>query len=375
MIRKSRLWLVVMLVLALVAAACGSSDDDADDTTPTTAGALAGEGLKMAFIFDGQIDDGGWNMRHNVGAEFVQDALPGAEIVKIEGIDPGAPMQAAMDDFGAQGFDIVVGTTFTQFDAFEVAPNYPNTVFLTQGGFETMPNVGHYEGALEEARYLDGMIAGAMTESNIIGYSGGFPIEGVVRPINTFARGVQETNPDAEVVAVFIDSWFDPPKETQAAESLADNGADVIAMDLNSPATAQAAARKDARFIGYGADQSAYAPDAWLTSFVWNWGPYYLSQAEAVLAGTWEAEVTFLLMKDGIVSRGPVASDVPQSVLDLVAEREAQILDGTFDVMAGPMTDNQGNIVVPAGETVPPSERTACCQWFYENVVGEIPAG
>ncbi len=238
-----------------------------------------------------------------------------------------------------------------------------------------MANVGHYEGALEEARYLDGMIAGAMTESGIIGYSGGFPIEGTVRPINTFARGVQETNPDAKVIAVFINSWFDPPKEQQAAEALADQGADVIAMDLNSPATAQAATRKGARFIGYGANQSAYAPDAWLTSFIWNWGPYYLSQAEAVLDGSWSAEITYSLMNTGIVTLGPIADDVPQNILDLVEERHQQILNGTFDVMAGPMLDNMGNVVVPAGQTVPPSERTLCCQWLYENVEGEITGG
>ena len=393
--RSSRLLGIVLLAFALVAAACG--DDDAVVTAaptaapaattpapaaattqapaPTTPEPMAGEGLRMAFILDGGADDGGWNSRHVAGADFVKENLPGVEITIIENIEPGAEAQAAFDDLAADGWNIIVGTTFYMFDAFEVAGDWPDTVFLTWGGFETMANVGHYEGALEEARYLDGMIAGAMTESGIIGYSGGFPIEGTVRPINTFARGVQETNPDAKVIAVFINSWFDPPKEQQAAEALADQGADVIAMDLNSPATAQAATRKGARFIGYGADQSAYAPDAWLTSFIWNWGPYYLSQAEAVLDGSWSAEITYSLMNTGIVTLGPIADDVPQNILDLVEERYQQILNGTFDVMAGPMLDNMGNVVVPAGQTVPPSERTLCCQWLYENVEGEITGG
>jgi len=368
-------WLAALLALGLVAAACG--DDGGGTGGPTgdqTEGeAQPGEGLRIAFVYDGAIDDGGWNTSHDAGREFLESELPGAETVTIEEIAPGDQARATFEDLATQEYDLVVGTTFYQEDVLAVGEGFPDTKFLAWGGWLTAENVGQYSLATEDGRYLDGLVAGSLTETNEIGYPAGFPIEEVVRGINAFTRGVLEVNPDATVVPLYTNSWYDPPKERQATESLVDAGADIIVHELNSPAVASVAEKRGVWHMGYGWDQSARAPESWLGSFTFDWGPYYVSQAEALIDGTWTAEVYYGGMADGVVGLAPFGPDVPQDVIDLVEQRRQEIADGTFDVLAGPILDNEGNVQVPEGEAIPIEERAACCTWLIEGVEGSLP--
>ena len=214
-----------------------------------------------------------------------------------------------------------------------------------------------------------------MRIANVIGYPAGFPIEEVVRGINAFVLGMHEVNSDARVIPLWINSWFDPPKEREASEALVEAGADILVHELNSPAMASVAQRRGIYHMGYAWDQSAWSednPESWLGSFTFDWGPYYVSQVEAVLDGTWTAERYYGALTDGVIGLASFGPEVPEDVVDLVHERRQQIEDGTLDVFAGPIHDNEGNLVVPEGETIPVEERTACCDWLIDGVDGSI---
>ena len=405
MVRKRFTWLAVILTFALIAGACGDSSDDTTTTTaadaattqaPTTTAApattaapettaapdtteapmAAGEGYKVAFIYDGFQIDGGWNEAHEIGRRAIEDAFPGIETTFVEEIPPGATAQAAMDDFAADGYDMIIGTTFYMFDAMEVAPLYPDVIFLTWGGVGLLDNMGQYDGASEDGRYLDGLIAGSMvSEGATIGYVGGFPIEEVNRAANAFTIGVREVNPTATVELVFINSWWDPPVEQQATQALIDAGVEAVSHELNSAAVPSTAEAAGVYISGYGFDASANAPTKWLSSFVWNWGAYYVDQVQAMIDGNWEAAQFYGGLEDNMITMSSFGPDVPQDVIDLVNSRMAELTAGTFDIFAGPILDNEGNEIVPAGGTIAKADRPGCCLWLIEGIEGEIPAG
>lgn len=381
---RVRQWVVVLTAFAIVAAACG--DDDGADTTATTAAATTtaaaaetttppapAEGMRIAFIYDGEANDGGWNQQHDIARKFVETNLPGVETTFVENVSPGSEFQAAFEDFGSQGYDLVVCTTFCQDDILLVAPKFPDTVFLSWAGFETAPNVGAFDAATEDGRYLDGLIAGSVADVLLIGYPGGFPIEEVARGINAFTIGAREMNPDIQVQAVWINSWYDPPVEQQAAQALVDAGADLLVAEVNSPAVASVAEAAGIGYIHYGADASATAPNSWLSTFTFDWGPYYLAQAQAIADGTWQPAITYGGLKEGMIGRASFGAAVSADTIALVEQRSQEIIDGTFDYFAGPIYDNQGNLVVAEGSTIPFDERTACCTWLIEGVIGDIP--
>ncbi|MGI9596511.1 MAG: BMP family ABC transporter substrate-binding protein, partial [Acidimicrobiales bacterium] len=304
--------------------------------------------------------------------EEVQVAYPGLDVQVLEEISPGQTTTNAAEDLAADGVDMVVSTFFSQPDILAIADQYPDTVFLTWAGFETAANVGHYDAATEDGRYLDGLIAGSVTESGIIGYPAGFPIEEVNRALNAFTIGVREVNPDAVVQAVYINSWYDPPVEQQAAEALANSGADVLGHELNSPAVASVAEDRGLSVVGYTSDRSSEAPNAWLTSFRFEWGPYFIDQIAAVIDGSWAPALTYGGLAEGMIGNGPYGEAVTDDILALVDQRRQEIIDGTFDYFAGPLVDNEGNEVVAEGETIPFEERSVCCLWLIEGIEGSI---
>ena len=410
--RQARWILAVLAVFALVAAACGDADDAAPAPAPAEEAAPAdsaeepmeeaepaeepmdeaepaeepmdeeepmeeaapsdGTGYSVAFVFDGFLDDGGWNTTHNRGVEDVRAALPGLDIQLVTEISPGPSATNAFEDLAEAGVDMVIATGFYQPDAEPVAAAYPDTIFLTWAGWTTTDNMGHFDGATEDGRYLDGLIAGSVTETGIIGYPAGFPIEEVNRALNAFTIGVREMNPDAVVQAVYINSWYDPPAEQQAAEALANAGADVLAHELNSPAVASVAESRGLNIIGYSSDRSAEAPNAWLSSFTFEWGGYYTDQIKSMMDGIWEPALSYGGLADGFIGNAPYGPDVSDEILALVEERRQGIIDGTFDYFAGPLVDNEGNVQVPDGGTIPFGERTLCCLWLIEGIEGSI---
>lgn len=339
---------VLMLVFALFAAACSSDDGGdtggSDETTTTAGGGEAAEEFKVAFVHVGPTADKGWSWAHDQGAKFLQNKMPGVVITTLESIPEGPDSQRVFEDLAADGNMLIFGTSFGYMDPMlAAAENFPDVAFMHATGFKTSENMGNYFGAAEEGRYLSGMAAGERTETNLIGYVAAFAIPEVLRGINAFTLGVKEVNPDADVQVVWTSTWFDPPKEGDAAKALLDAGADVIAMHQDTSAPGQAAEAADAGWVGYNTDMSEFAPNGWLTAATWDWGPYYLATAEAVKAGTWQAEAFYGNMAGGMVNIAPFGPSVSDEMQALIATRQQEIIDGTFAVFPDPIVDQAGN--------------------------------
>ncbi len=374
-LKKWRVFAALLIVFAMIAAACSSSDDADSGTSETTTTAAdttdteaPAEVLKVAFVHVGPVADKGWSWAHDQGAQELKAELGDAvEITTLELIPEGSDAQRVFEDLAAAGNKLIFGTSFGYMDPMlAAAENYPDVAFMHATGFKTSANMGNYFGAAEEGRYLSGMAAGAATETNLIGYVAAFPIPEVLRGINAFTLGAQEVNPDVEVQVVWTSTWFDPPIEGTAAESLLDAGADVIAMHQDSAAPGQAAEAAGAKWVGYSTDMSEFAPTAWLTAPTWNWGPLYIEQAKAVIDGTWTPEVIYGNIEDGMVGLAPFGDSVEQSLIDLIEERQAEIVDGSFSVFPDTIIDQDGNSI-PLGDIF-------TMDYFVKGVIGS-PTG
>jgi len=250
-----------------------------------------------------------------------------------------------------------------------VAEKYPDVKFEHATGFKVSDNMSTYFGAAEEARYLSGMAAASVTESGQMGYVAAFPIPEVLRGINAFALGAQRINPDVTVEVAWTSTWFDPVVEKEAAEALLNGGADVIAQHQDTPSAGEAAQTASGYWVGYNDDMSRFAPDAWLTAPVWDWGPYYISVVEAIRDGTWESEQYYGNMADGLVKLSPVADVVPQDVRDQIATVQDEIIAGTFAPFTGPISDQDGTEHVADGE-VPDLGTLLGMDYFVAGVIG-----
>ena len=362
---------VLALALALLAAACGDDDDSSDttaagDEATTTTAAAAGddaETLKVAFVHVGPTEDKGWSWAHDQGAQFMADNLGNVEVTTLESIPEGADSQRVFEDLAADGNQLIFGTSFGYMEPMlAAAGNFPDVVFEHATGYLLGENMGNYFGAAEEGRYLTGMAAGAATETNLVGYVAAFPIPEVLRGINAFTLGVREVNPDAQVQVVWTSTWVDPAIEGDAAKALLDAGADVLAMHQDTPAVGQAAEEAGAKWVGYNTDMTEFAPTAWLTAPIWDWGPFYLDRAEKVRGGTWASEAFYGDMAGGMVDIAPFGPSVSDETKALIEERKAQIIDGSFAVFPDPIVDQDGN-ERPLGDIL-------AMDYFVEGVIG-----
>ena len=343
--------------------------DAAGDATP------AGEPLKVAFVYVGPVGDAGWTFRHDEGRQALEDALGDqVETTYLESIPEGAESERVFDDLARQGNDLIFGTSFGYMDQMlAVAERYPDVTFEHATGFKTADNMGTYFGAAEESRYLEGMAAGAASESGNIGYVAAFPIPEVVRGINAYTLGARSANPDATVTVVWTSTWFGPDIEKQAAESLLDQGMDVIGQHQDTPAPGQAAQEAGAKWTGYNSDMEQFAPEAWLTATVWNWGPYYIETAQQVIDGTWESDQYYGDTASGMVDLAPFGASVSNETAAAIEAKQAEIADGTFAPFTGPVRDQSGEVRIPEGETAPLEDLLAM-DYFVEGVEGEIPS-
>ncbi|NLW07805.1 MAG: BMP family ABC transporter substrate-binding protein [Clostridia bacterium] len=326
--------------------------------------------MKVGFIFVGPVGDLGWSWTHNEGRKYLEEQLPWVETSYVESVPEGADAERVLTELAEAGNKVIFATSFGYMDyVIKVAEKYPDIVFMHCSGYKTAANADTYFGAMEEPRYLSGMVAGKMTKSNILGYVAAYPIPEVIRGINAFTLGARSVNPEAEVRVVWTQTWYDPAAEKQAAISLLDAGADVIAQHQDTPGPQQAAQERGAYAIGYNCDMREFAPDASLTAPIWNWGPYYTRVVEAVKNGTWQVEEYYGNMKDGIVDLGPYNDIVSQEIRDLVDAKKQEIIDGKFHVFQGPIKDQNGEIRVEEGQQMT-HEEILNIDWFVEGVIG-----
>ena len=333
--------------------------------------------LKVAFVYVSPVGQAGWSFQHDQGRRAMEAAL-GARVktTVVEAVPEGADAERVMRDLAAQGHGLIFATSFGYLEpALRVAAEFPAVRFEHAGGYKTAPNLNTYNARYYEARYLAGLVAGKVSRSGIAGYVGGFPVPEVVQGINAFALGMRAANPKAEVRVVWLNAWFDPARERDAAQSLINQGADVLTNHSGSPAVPQAAqaafAAKGVRVIGYQSDMAAFAPDAQLAAVTHHWGGHYTAVARAVLEGRWTPQPVWGGMKDGLVQLSALRADLPPETRALVEQRRADIVAGRFHPFAAPLVDNTGRTRLAQGTLG--DAQIAAMDWFVAGVAGSVP--
>ena len=352
---------------ALAAAALAAS-------IPAVAQQKAGEPLKIGFVYVSPIGDAGWTYQHDVGRKEMEKALAGKVTTKyIESVPEGADAERVIRELAQSGHNLIFTTSFGYMNpTIKVAQTFPKVTFEHATGYKTAKNVGTYNARFYEGRYLAGIVAGKMSKSNVAGYVAAFPIPEVVMGINAFARGMRSVNPKAEVKVVWVNSWYDPGREREAADTLISQGADVVTHHTDSTAAVQAAEAKKVYAVAYHSDMSKYGPNAHLTAVTHNWGDYYTRTAQAVLDGKWKVEQPWMGIKENVIRMAPFNKVVPQDVQDLVKKTEADIKAGKFHPFTGPIKDNEGKERLAAGKTIDDATLNKM-DYYVEGVQGKLP--
>ncbi|MBW2488433.1 MAG: BMP family ABC transporter substrate-binding protein [Deltaproteobacteria bacterium] len=332
----------------------------------------AKEPLKAAFIYVGPIGDLGWSWEHDTGRKMLETEFGDkVKTTYIESVPEGPDAARVIRQYAQQGYKVIFATSFGYMDPMlEVARDFPGVYFEHCSGFKTAANMRTYFGRMYQPRYLSGIVAGKATKTNIIGYAAAFPIPEVIRGINAFTLGVRSVNPKAQVRVVWTNTWFDPVKEREAAVALLDAGADIIAQHQDTTEPQKAAAERGLMSIGYDSDMRGFVGDSVLVSPVWNWGSYYVNTVKAILDGTWKTHQYWGGLKDGIVKLSDYSPKVPQAIRDMVAAKHQKILNGSWDVFYGPIKDQNGKEMVPAGGKMSDPDMLNM-SYFVEGVVGK----
>lgn len=398
--RVVRRVMALLAVIALVAAACGDDDDDSA-ATPTTTAAPAAPAVeepdeeepaeepveeapavepaadepcvRVAFLILRDVHDSGWNEAHGNGANYLAENLPCAEVTVLTDVLDDQTSEGVMRDLAEDGYDLIFGTSFGYLEFMSrVAPEYPDVVFEHATGYLTDANFSNYSGSLYEATYLAGLVAGSLTETNKLGYVGPFTVPDVLRDFNAWVVGAREVNPDVEVQMIWVNTWFDPAQETQAAQTLLDAGADVLFYGTSGGAVGQAADAAGALWVAGNGLARGFAPDSFLTGPHYQWGVYYLEAAKAVRDGTWDPEPYWGSMADGFITLADFGPAVPDDLAEMVNARRAEIEAGNFDVFVGPIVSQDGTVQVPDGE-VAELGHILGVDYVLEGVEGSMP--
>lgn len=368
--RKTGIFFLMFLLLAAMMVGCGGSQqqEELNEQKPNQ----ANEEFKVGFIYIGAPGDAGWTYSHDLGRKYLEEQVPGVKTLTIENVPEGADAERNIEKLVQDGCKVVIANSFGYGDPMmEVAKRYPEVTFLHCSGLNTADNVSTYFGRIYQARYLSGMVAGAMTKNNNIGYAAAFPIPEVIRGIDAFTLGAQAINPDVKVKVVWSNTWVDPTLEKQAAQSLIAADCDVLAQHADTPAVQQAAQEAGILSVGYNSDMRKFAPDANLTSPVWNWGPYYVRAVSGIMDGTWKSESYWGGMADGIVDLAPIADQVPAEVKQQLEDKKQQIIKGEWDVFTGPIKAQDGTVKVQEGQKMTDEEMLSL-DWFVAGVEGTI---
>ena len=400
MMSKKGAWvLMVMLILSLVVSACGEEEPEVVGGFEIPA--IEEGKFNVAMVLIGTHDDGGWSQAHYEGLEYIQDNVSDVHTAYIENVPEGADSEQVFRSLSRKGFDLIYGTSFGYMDPMEIlGEEFPDITYIHISGYKSnMENFGNLFGAMENMKYLAGMLAGSRAKLDgnpKLGYMATFPIPEEIRLGNAIALGMKATCPECTMDVRWINTWHDPVIEKEAAASLFDAGAQVVFTGADTPAVADVAQEKGKWGVTYDWYGSCKV-DACLTAPYWNWGPVYAEITEGVRDGTYEVGWHYFDADTGALglygfmegeSPQPVIADLPAEDVQLVRDTLAKMLDGSFnrfDVFAGETTDNQGNVVVPAGEKMeqsdldqfPPGapglECKYCMYWWADGITAELP--
>ncbi|AZO30423.1 MULTISPECIES: BMP family ABC transporter substrate-binding protein [Mesorhizobium] len=312
--------------------------------------AEAADKLKACWVYTGPIGDFGYSYQHDQGRLEVEKALGDkVETAYLENVSEGPDADRAFERLAREKCKIIFGTSFGFMDAeVKVAKKFPKVMFEHATGYKTGDNLGIYNARFYEGRYVLGQIAAKESKKGLAGYIVSFPIPEVVMGINSFILGAQSVNPDFKVKIVWVNSWFDPGKEADAAKALFDQGADIIVQHTDSTAALQVAEERKLHGFGQSSDMIKFAPNAQLTSLTDEWGPYYISRVQAALDGTWKPDNVWLGIKDGAVKLAPF-TNMPDDVKAMAEATEKKIAGG-WNPFTGPVSKQDGSPWLKDGE-------------------------
>lgn len=310
--------------------------------------------LKIAFVYVTPITPAGWVHQHELGRLALQAAL--GDKVKtsyVENVAEGADAERVIRDLARQGNKLIFTPSFGYMEpTLKVAKEFPDVKFESITGYKTAPNVAVANARYYEGRYLSGIAVGRMTKTNMAGYVAGFPIPEVLQGINAFTLGMRSVNPTAVVKVIWLNTWFDPSRERDAAMTLFDQGVDVIAFHTASTAVMAAAQERGKLAVAYHSDMRAVAPDAQIVAVTHQWGAYDTARARAVLDGTWKSDNVWGGVKEGMIRLEGFGPKVPRTVREEVLARERDIASGKLKPFAGPIMDNEGHLVLAKGQSM-----------------------
>ena len=337
--------------------------------------------VKVGFVYLTNPGDHGWTYAHEVGRQDVEKHFGDkVETTYVENVPEGPDSTRVIRELAQQGNSIIFTTSFGYMDpTLKVAQEFPDVKFVHLTGYKRSNNMATGNIRFYEGRYVQGVVAGKMTKSNKIGYLASFPIPEVIQGINAFALGMRSVNPDATVSVIWVNSWYDPVKEADAAKVHIAEGADILAQHTDSPAMLQTAEKAGIHGFGQSSDMKAFAPKAQLFSAVNNWGPYYISQIESLMDGSWTtgegpdhwAGNTWLGLSDDYLVLTPF-ENMPDDVA-AAAKAAADKVSGGYNIFTGPFSDNEGNVILNAGESYNDGNLWNDMTYYVEGVNGKIP--
>jgi len=370
-------WASLVATAALVG--CGKKEEAAPAAPEASAAASAAEAvgpLKIAFAYVGPVGDAGWTYAHDQGRLAIEKEF--GDKVKtsfVEKVPEGPESERVIRDLVGQGNVLIFGTTFGYMEPMlKVAADNPSVKFEHATGYKSAPNMRTYDARTYEGAYMAGVIAGSMTKSNTLGVVGSIPIPEVIRNINSFTLGAQSVNPKIKTKVVWVNAWFDPPKESEGAQSLLNQGADVLFQNTDSAAVLQTAEKAGKFAFGWDSDMSKFGPKAHLASAVINWGPYYVKATKDALEGTWQTGGVWWGVKEGAIDLVSVSDAVPADVKAKIDTIKAGLKDGSFVIWKGPLLGQDGKEVL-AKDAVADDKFLGGVNFYVKGVEGSIPSG
>ncbi|HWI80803.1 BMP family ABC transporter substrate-binding protein [Ramlibacter sp.] len=331
------------------------------------------EPLKVAFVYVAPITEAGWVQQHEQGRRAVEAAFGGkVKTSYVENVPEGPDAERVIRDLARQGNKLIFTPSFGYMEpTLKVAKEFPQVRFESITGYKTAPNVAAANARYYEGRYLAGIAAGRMTKTNVAGYVAGFPIPEVLQGINAFTLGMRSVNPRAQVKVVWLNGWFDPPREREAAMTLFNQQADVVAFHTASTAVMAAAQERGRMAVAYHSDMRKVAPDAQIVAVTHHWGDYYVSRVQAVLNGTWKPTTVWGGVGKAMVRAGDFGPKVPKAVQQEVLARQSDIARGKLHPFTGPLRDNEGREVLARGRVMP-DEQILGMNYLVEGVQGKV---
>lgn len=329
--------------------------------------------LKVGFVYVAPITDTGWVRQHEEGRKAVEAAFGGkVKTTYVENVPEGPDAERVIRDLAQQGHTLIFTPSFGYMEpTLKVAKEFPQVKFESITGYKTAPNVAVANARYYEGRYLAGIAAGRMTRTHVAGYVAGFPIPEVLQGINAFTLGMRSVDPKAEVKVVWLNTWFDPARERDAAMALFNQDVDVISFHTASDAVMRAAQERGKMAVAYHSDMRKAGPDAQIAAVTHHWGDYYQRRTQAVLDGTWKSGNFWGGVKEGMIRVGDFGPKVPKAVQDEVLARQKDIAAGKLRPFSGPISDNEGHLVVAKGRAMTDAQILEM-NFLVEGVRGKV---